>query len=320
MTVDRQVSQEVQTVSPRLITPNPENPRLIFRLDELNHLQESIRTQGILVPLTTYFDTDDNLYRILDGERRWRCSVKLGLQKIPIIVQPKPTRLQNIMMMFAIHNARQDWDPLPTAYKLRELESEFTSWHSRSPKEHELAELASISRGEVRRLRNLLRLPKHYRDELMSELEKPRSQQVITVDHVLETTRGVDALLKREIIDTGHVEPLRKSIISKFRTGVIKSTVDPRKLARIARAVERREVHAIVARKASIRLIEDQEYSIDHAFNDSAAIADQEHSIQQLVVRVERTLAGISPSAITIGSGLYHQLRSLRDKIDYLIE
>ena len=320
MTNDQAPAQHAQAISPSRIRPNPENPRLIFRLDELNSLQESIRTQGILVPLTTYFEPEDDCYHILDGERRWRCSLKLGLQRVPIIVQPKPTKLQNIMMMFAIHNARQDWDPLPTAYKLRELESEFTSWHKRSPKEQELAELASISRGEVRRLRNLLRLPRHYRDELMSELEKPRSKQVITVDHVLETTRGVDALLKREVIETGHVEPLRKSIISKFRTGVIKSTVDPRKLVRIARAVERNEVHTMVARAASVRLIEDQEYSIDQAFNDSAAMADQEHSIHQLVVRVERSLAGLSPSTITIDSSLYRQLRSLRDKIDSLIE
>ena len=28
------------------------------------------------------------------------------------------------MMMFAIHNARQDWDPLPTALKLEELETD----------------------------------------------------------------------------------------------------------------------------------------------------------------------------------------------------
>lgn len=39
---------------------------------------------------------------------------------MPVIVQPKPDKLQNIMMMFAIHNARRDWDPLPTAYTLQE--------------------------------------------------------------------------------------------------------------------------------------------------------------------------------------------------------
>ncbi len=85
-------------VDPRKITPNPENPRLIFRQDDLETLQESIKLQGILVPLTVFRSGSE--YVILDGERRWRCAVKLGLPRVPVIVQPKPDRLQNIMMMF----------------------------------------------------------------------------------------------------------------------------------------------------------------------------------------------------------------------------
>lgn len=147
----------VLTLDPRELERNPENPRLIFRADELDALQESIAAQGILVPLTVY--RDGRRYILLDGERRWRCALKLGLTRIPVIAQPKPDRLQNIMMMFAIHNARKDWDPLPTAYKLRDLEEEFHQRQGRQPNEGELAEIASMSRGEVRRLRQLLALP-----------------------------------------------------------------------------------------------------------------------------------------------------------------
>ncbi len=49
-------------------------------------------------------------------------------------------------MMFAIHNQRQEWDPLPTAYKLRELEERVAREWERSPTEAELAELASMTR------------------------------------------------------------------------------------------------------------------------------------------------------------------------------
>src|SRR5690348_14025424 len=108
----------MELVSPQRLRPNPENPRLIFRAEELRVLQDSIKNQGILVPLTVYRERGG--YVILDGERRWRCALKLGLDRVPAIVQPKPAPLQNLMMMFAIHNQRQEWDPLPTAYKLRE--------------------------------------------------------------------------------------------------------------------------------------------------------------------------------------------------------
>ena len=140
---------------------------------------------------------------ILDGERRWRSAIKLALPRVPAIVQPEPTRMQNIMMMFAIHNTRRDWDPLPAAFKLRELETEFSTLNGRTPTEAELAQVASLTRGEVRRLKKLLGLPKHYHDELLSELEKPKSKQRLTVDQVLESTRGVESLVKRGILFGG---------------------------------------------------------------------------------------------------------------------
>jgi ParB family chromosome partitioning protein len=155
------MAETIRLVSPRSIQANPENPRVIFRPEELAELQQSISDQGILVPLTVYEDGSNLI--ILDGERRWRCATLLGLANVPVIVQPKPERLQNIRMMFAIHNTRRDWDPLPAALKLEELEREFQHQHNVMPNEKELASLASISRGEVRRLRNLLKLPTRYR-------------------------------------------------------------------------------------------------------------------------------------------------------------
>ena len=97
------------------------------------------------------------------------------------------------MMMFAIHKSRKDWDPLPTALKLADLEKEYTRRNDKKPTESELAGIASLSRGEVRRLKKLLGLPEEYRKILLAELEKPRSQQVITVDHVIEATKGAEA-------------------------------------------------------------------------------------------------------------------------------
>ena len=97
----------VELIDTKRIQQNPDNPRLIFRISELQELESSIAEQGILVPLTLF--RDSSKYTLLDGERRWRCAVKLGILKVPAIVQPKPERIQNIMMMFAIHNARKDW-------------------------------------------------------------------------------------------------------------------------------------------------------------------------------------------------------------------
>lgn len=303
----------IDLLDPKTLKNNPENPRLIFRATELAQLEESIRSQGILVPLTVYEDARG--YTILDGERRWRCALKLQLPKVPAIIQPKPDRLQNIMMMFAIHNARRDWDPLPTAYKLRQLQEEYTHRQGRPPTETELAQMASISRGEVRRLQRLLGLPEHYQEELMTELEKPRSEQLLTVDHVLEATKGAAALRRREIIDEREEEQLRRAIVDKFRHKVLTNTVEPRQLARIARAVDREEITSAVARREAHRLIRDPGYTIERAFRASVEQADFEHSLEQLVDRISDRLGEHRERGYEVSPALAERLRHLNTEI-----
>jgi ParB family chromosome partitioning protein len=312
------MAEGIRLVDPSQLDRNPENPRLIFRLDELELLQDSIKNQGILVPLTVYLDA--RRYVLLDGERRWRCALKLGLSRVPVIVQPKPDRLRNLMMMFAIHNQRRDWDPLPTAFKLRDLDEEFTRDRNRAPTEAELAELASISRGEVRRLRNILNLPVEYHDELLAELEKPRHEQVLTVDQVLEATRGALALRKRDVIDAEEEHALGAAVIDKFKLGVIHSTVEPRKLARIARAVERGEVTLKTAKSVVAKLISRPTYTIGDAFADSAAQIDYVHGTEQLATRLSDRLYEQLDLGYDGSEALRDSLKELRQLIDDVLE
>jgi len=108
----------LQQIPPDEIRKNPDNPRSVPR-GGMNELLESIKSGGIRVPVSLYEDGDH--YFLIDGERRWRCAKKLNFKAMPAIVQPKPTRLENILMMFNIHNVRVDWDPMPMALKLREV-------------------------------------------------------------------------------------------------------------------------------------------------------------------------------------------------------
>lgn len=307
------MADTVRLVDPRRLMRNPENPRLIFRQEELDALEDSIAKQGILVPLTVFEGGRD--FILLDGERRWRCALKLALSAVPVIVQPKPDRLQNIMMMFAIHNARRDWDPLPTALKLQELEAEYKRLNGRVPTEVELAGLASLSRGEVRRLKKLLSLPPEYQQELMDELARPRSEQVLTVNHVLEVTRGAESLRKRGIVPAKEEDHLRRALLDKYRRRVERNTVAPRKLARLSRAVERGEVSVTDARRVVRRLVNQRAYSIDDAFRDSVEQADYEHTLEQLAQRLEGRLDEHIKRGYRPSPGVSRALEDLISKI-----
>ncbi len=309
--------ETIKLLDPRNIDRNPENPRLVFDAKELQDLQDSIASQGILVPLTLYRDGDK--YIILDGERRWRSALKLGMKTVPVILQPKPDKMTNIMMMFAIHNRRKEWDPLPTALKLQRLEELYRERYQRRPKERELAELASLTIGELRRLKKLLALPQKYIDLLLNELDKPRRKQQITPDHVIESTAAATRLITANVIERENHYLFVDALINKFRTEVIKNTVAPRKLAGLARAVERGEVTLPNARAVIHKLIHDPYYGIDQAYSDSIEEAEYQHKLEQAISRLAKRVKEHEVRGYTLAPQLRDELIALRDVIEQLL-
>lgn len=287
------VAEILDVASPSDIRPNPENPRLIFREAELEELRSSIEENGILVPLTVYRDDDGSLV-LLDGERRWRCARRLGLSRVPVIIQPRPSAIQNIMMMFAIHNARADWDPLPTATKLARLAEMWEEENGRPPSEKELAQLASLSRGEVRRLRNILGLPEKHLDRVRKYEDLPRTEQKVTVDHVLEVTRAARMLRDRGVVQEAVAHRLEDALLSKFENGHATSTVDPRLLVRASRAVQRGDVDAQVVADQVERLITEPSYSIRDAYDSSVDLAETQRTLELTATRLSDDLGGLN--------------------------
>ncbi len=135
---------------------------MIFDQDKLDILMESIDQVGILVPLIVYREKSD-YFVLLDGERRWMCAKKLNLPKVPVNVISKPTKIENILRMFNIHNVREEWELMPTALKLGELMEELGITNERR-----LKELTSLTVGTIRRCKILLSLPKKYQVALLN--------------------------------------------------------------------------------------------------------------------------------------------------------
>jgi hypothetical protein len=72
------------------IEPNPLNPRRIFDKLKLDVLEESVRANKILVPLTAYRDSRTHKLYILDGERRWRCAVRIETGEVSAYLRSPP--------------------------------------------------------------------------------------------------------------------------------------------------------------------------------------------------------------------------------------
>lgn len=307
----------LQEVSPDKIRPNPDNPRLVFREDEMQQLMDSIKEVGIRVPVSLY--EDGSKFVLLDGERRWRCSKRLNLTTVPAIVQPKPSRLENILMMFNIHNVRIDWDPMPMALKLQ-LVKDLLEKEGKEANAKALSAVTGVRLSSVRRALDLLDLPQKYQDLLIKESEKPRAEQRVRADLFIEIYKSLHAI-ERHIPEVLNVTTRAKYIdimVQKYLAKVIDNVVHFREVSKIARA-EHAGVNRDEAIPALIRLIQDKNYSIKDAYRDTVANA---YARRDLITR----LGGIDDrlSAIKTGARLTKEVRTaletLRSQIERLLE
>lgn len=236
MTTETASRAYLKEISPDSIGRNPENPRLFFRPEEMDTLMVSIRRYGIQVPITVY--ADDDRYVLIDGERRWRCALKLNLKRIPALVQDKPSPLQNLLLMFNIHALREQWDYLTIANKLPNVIELFKSENDgREPTEAELSEITGLTRGQIRRCRFLIELPVTYRRLLEEELSLPKHLQTLSEDFFIEMERALKTVQNRLPNAIPNVNSARNTLIKKFRDGVIGNITDFRKLSKIATSI-----------------------------------------------------------------------------------
>lgn len=72
-------------LDPRLLKPNPYQPRRTFDEETLEELSSSIKVHGVIQPVVAQKDVDGS-YFIVAGERRTRASILAGLEKIPVVL------------------------------------------------------------------------------------------------------------------------------------------------------------------------------------------------------------------------------------------
>ncbi|WP_294154076.1 ParB/RepB/Spo0J family partition protein [uncultured Clostridium sp.] len=98
-------------------------PRKAFDSDKIAELTESIKTHGIIQPLILR-KSEDGLYIIVAGERRWRAAKLAGLKEVPAIVMDLSER--DVLEISLIENIqRQDLNPIEEALAYKKLLNEF---------------------------------------------------------------------------------------------------------------------------------------------------------------------------------------------------
>ncbi|MDR1881313.1 MAG: ParB/RepB/Spo0J family partition protein [Prevotella sp.] len=112
-------SSSINEIELSKIRVNPDQPRRVFDEDALQELAASIRQIGVIQPITLR-KTDDDLYQIIAGERRYRASSLAGLNAIPAYIRTAED--ETVMEMALIENIqREDLNSIEIALAYQNL-------------------------------------------------------------------------------------------------------------------------------------------------------------------------------------------------------
>jgi ParB family transcriptional regulator, chromosome partitioning protein len=134
------------------LEPNPQQPRMDFKQDELESLADSIRKKGVIQPLIVRRKPGRDAYEIVAGERRWRAAQLAQLHEVPVVIRDlSDTEVLEVAIIENIQ--REDLNAIEEALGFRQLMTRFG--HT----QEKLAEALSKSRSHVANLLRLLTLP-----------------------------------------------------------------------------------------------------------------------------------------------------------------
>jgi ParB family chromosome partitioning protein len=139
------------------IRPNPFQPRMKFDDESIDELARSIRESGVVQPVLVTPEEDH--YKIIVGERRWRAAQRAGLRKIPVLIRniPKERQLE-ISLIENIH--REELNPLEIAQAFERLIAE------QGYTQQEIAEKVGKDRTSVANYIRLLKLPEEIQERI----------------------------------------------------------------------------------------------------------------------------------------------------------
>lgn len=191
------------------IAPNPNQPRKLFRDEELAGLAASIREQGILQPLVVRRRGEG--YELIIGERRWRASQLAGLEELPAVILDATDR-QVVEMALVENVQRADLNPLELAEAFRVLvEDEGLTQESAGRR-------VGLDRSSVANHLRLLELPASIRQDLIdlrltmghakAILQAPPDQRMFVRDQILRgglSVRAAEDLVRRLASRQGRV-------------------------------------------------------------------------------------------------------------------
>ena len=155
---ESQDTADILRIPVDMIEPNPFQPRMSFDQDALEELADSIKTLGLIQPITVR-RREGNRYQIIRGERRFRACRLAGMDMIPAYI--RDANDQGMLEMAIVENIqRENLDPIEVAMSYQRLIEECNLT------QEQMAVRVGKKRASVTNYLRLLKLPAKLQHDL----------------------------------------------------------------------------------------------------------------------------------------------------------
>jgi len=188
--VESDSSTSIGTVPVDWIEPNPFQPRTEFEQEDLEELITSIKTFGVVQPITVR-RLSSKEYQLISGERRWRASKDAGLDDIPAYIREADD--QAMLEIALLENIqRADLNAMEVALSYQRLIDECELTHE------ELSDRLGKKRSSITNYLRVLKLP--------APVQKALKSKAISIGHAkvlagIQKTEVQLLLLERILIE-----------------------------------------------------------------------------------------------------------------------
>lgn len=199
------------------IEPNPLQPRQEFQDTELEELIQSVRENGIIVPLLV--SKTEKGYQLIAGERRWRAAQKAGLKRVPVVVR-EATSIEFLELALIENIHRKDLNPIEEAiaYK-RWLEDTGSTQDA-------IAKRFGKDRSTIANILRLLNLPEDIQKDLIQGRLTMGHARVLAGIKNREKQRRLGSLIINKGISVRQLENLVKKGTGKISSGKKSAQID----------------------------------------------------------------------------------------------
>jgi len=205
------------------IKPNPFQPRKTFDEAALQSLAESIRSYGVLQPLTVtrkeIEKPEEGIvveYELIAGERRLRASKLAGLREVPVVIRTSEDSDRMKLELAIIENLqREDLNPIDRALAFQKLAVDFGLKHI------EIGKRVGKSREYVSNTLRILSLPKEMQDALSSgEISEGHTRPLLMlIDRAAEQVTLFKEIIAKRLTVRDSEQMARRVATDRARKG-----------------------------------------------------------------------------------------------------